>query len=73
MYYSGKGRAKVLSAPVCGIHFTEVMDMTNQQATTVCDEENILRNPLRVERKFSPPRKSLDVVRNLLRAHQATA
>lgn len=48
--------------------------MANQQATAVAVEESPSpRTPLRVRRKFSPPRKSLDVVRNLLRAHQATA
>lgn len=57
-----------------GIPFTEVISMANQQAAAVVMEERPApRTPLRVRRKFSPPRKSLDVVRNLLRAHQATA
>lgn len=57
-----------------GIPFTEVISMANQQAAAVVVEERPApRTTLRVRRKFSPPRKSMDVVRNLLRAHQATA
>lgn len=73
MYYSGEDGVEVLSAPVCGIEFTEVMDMASQQVAAVCDKEQRVWSPVRVRRKFSAPRKSLDMVRNLLRAHQATA
>lgn len=47
--------------------------MAKQQAVVPCDKKNGVWGPLRVKRRFSPARKSLDVVRNLLQAHKATA